>query len=83
MAAAKLILDTIHLSLPALSIDQNIYILRNIRDHNIVVACLLVGTYSNILATTVAMQLLFSFHFICFDLLVGIGGRVPSSNADI
>lgn len=29
------------------------------------------------------MQLLSSFHAICFGLMVGIGGGVPSSNADI
>lgn len=83
MAAAKLMLDAIHPSLPIPSTDQNTYILGNIRGHDIVVACLPAGAYGTISAATVAMQLLSSFHSIRFGLLVGIGGGVPSSNADI
>ena len=41
------------------------------------------GAYGNISAATVGMQLLSSFHSIRFGLMVGIGGGVPSSNADI
>lgn len=40
MAAAKLMLDSIHPSLPRPPTDQNTYILGNIGDHNIVIACL-------------------------------------------
>ncbi|KAJ5356070.1 hypothetical protein N7517_010679 [Penicillium concentricum] len=70
MAAAKLMLDAIHPSLPRPPTDQNTYILGNIRDHNIVITCLLSG-------------LLSSFYSIRFGLMVGIGGGVPSSSADI
>ena len=83
MAAAKLMLDAIHPNLPIPSTDQNTYILGNIGERNIVIACLPSGAYGNISAATVAMQLLSSFHFICFGFMVGIGGGVPSSNADI
>lgn len=83
MAAAKLMLDAIHPSLPLPSTDQNTYILGNIGEHNIVIACLPSGAYGTISAATVAMQLLFSFHSIRFGLMVGIGGGVPSSHADI
>ncbi|KAJ5642325.1 hypothetical protein N7490_006325 [Penicillium lividum] len=83
MAAAKLMLDTIHPSLPSLSTDQNNYILGHIGEHNIVIACLPGGAYGTVSAATVAMQLLSSFHSIRFGLMVGIGGGVPSSNADI
>jgi hypothetical protein len=83
MAAAKLMLDAIHPNLPIPSTDQNTYILGNIGEHNIVIACLPSGAYGNISAATVAMQLLSSFHFIRFGFMVGIGGGVPSSNADI
>jgi nucleoside phosphorylase len=76
-------LDAIHTSLPRPPIDQNTYILGNIGDHNIVVTYLPSGVYSNISAITVAMQLLSSFRSIRFGLIVGIGGGVPSSNADI
>lgn len=83
MAAAKLMLDAIHPSLPQPSADNNTYVLGNIGHHNIVIACLPSGAYGNISAATVAMQLLSSFHSIKFGLMVGIGGGVPSSNADI
>ncbi|KAJ6006071.1 hypothetical protein N7451_004015 [Penicillium sp. IBT 35674x] len=83
MAAAKLMLDTIHPRLPSPSTDQNNYILGNIEEHNIVIACLPGGTYGVVPAATVAMQLLSTFNSIRFGLLVGIGGGVPSSNIDI
>lgn len=82
-AAATLMLDTIHPSLPNPSIDQNNYILGNIEEHNIVIACLPGGAYGVVSAATVAMQLRSSFHSIRFGLLVGIGGGIPSSNIDI
>ncbi|QKX55328.1 uncharacterized protein TRUGW13939_02420 [Talaromyces rugulosus] len=83
MAAAKLMLDVIYLTLSILLIDQNTYILGNIGDYNIVVMCLLAGVYSIISAVIIVIQLLSSFYSIYFGLLVGIGGRVPSSNIDI
>ncbi|KAJ5134838.1 hypothetical protein N7526_006203 [Penicillium atrosanguineum] len=83
MAAAKLMLDAIHPSLPRPGTDHNTYIFGSIGKHNIVIACLPSGAYSNISAATVAMQLLSSFHSIQFGLMVGIGGGVPSSNVDI
>jgi hypothetical protein len=55
MAAAKLMLDAIYPSLPRPPTDQNTYILGNIGEHNIVIACLPSGVYSNISAATVAM----------------------------
>lgn len=48
-------LDTIHLGLPYLPIDQNVYILGNIRDQNIAITSLLSGTKGNILAARVAI----------------------------
>ncbi|KAJ5810239.1 uncharacterized protein N7503_002457 [Penicillium pulvis] len=83
MAAAKLMLDAIHPNLPRPSTDQNTYILGNIDKHNIVIACLPSGAYGTVSAAVVATQLLSSFRSIRFGLMVGIGGGVPSSNADI
>ncbi|KAJ6011039.1 hypothetical protein N7451_002451 [Penicillium sp. IBT 35674x] len=83
MAAARLMLDSIHPSLPRPSADNNTYVLGNIGNHNIVIACLPSGAYGTISAATVAMQLLSSFRSIRFGLMVGIGGGVPSSSADI
>lgn len=82
-AAAKLMLDEIHTPLPRLPMDQNTYILGSIGEHNVVIACLPSGAYGNTSATSVAMQLLSSFHAVRIGLMVGIGGGVPSSTADI
>ena len=82
-AAAKLMLDEIHPPLPRRSRDQNTYILGSIGGHNIVIASLPSGAYSHTSATTVGMQLLSSFRAIRIGLMVGIGGGVPNSNADI
>ncbi|KAJ5195473.1 uncharacterized protein N7498_008911 [Penicillium cinerascens] len=72
-----------HMAIIRPSTDNNTYILGNIGEHNIVIAYLLGGAYGIVLAATVAMHLLSSFHSIRFGLMVGIGGGVPSSNADI
>ncbi|KAH1419519.1 hypothetical protein KXX32_008710, partial [Aspergillus fumigatus] len=82
-AAAKLMLDKIHPPLPRLPMDQNTYIFGSIGEHNIVIATLPTGVYGNTSAATVGMQLLSSFHAIRFVFMVGIGGGVPSSHADI
>ncbi|KAJ5389767.1 uncharacterized protein N7496_000835 [Penicillium cataractarum] len=82
-AAAKLMLNEIHPPLPRLPMDQNSYILGSIGEHNIVIASLPTGAYGTTSAATVGMQLLSSFHTIRFGFMVGIGGGVPSSNADI
>lgn len=82
-AAAKLMLDELHPPLPRLPNDQNTYILGKIGEQNIVIASLPSGAYGNTSATTVGMQLLSSFKSICVGLMVGIGGGVPSRNADI
>ncbi|KAJ5904683.1 uncharacterized protein N7473_001599 [Penicillium subrubescens] len=82
-AAAKLMLDKIHPPLPRLPMDQNTYIFGSIGEHNIVIASLPTGACGTTSAATVGMQLLSSFHAIRFGFMVGIGGGVPSSNADI
>src|ERR1700722_13678740 len=83
MAAAKAMLDEIHPDLPTSSNDQNTYVLARIRAHNVVVACLPSGVYGMISAATVANQMLFTFRSIRFGLMVGIGGGVPTKEADI
>lgn len=83
MVAAKAMLDEVHDDLPASSSDHNTYVLGNIKEHNIVIACLPIGDNGLVSANTVAMHLLSSFPSIHFGLLVGIGGGVPSSLTDI
>jgi nucleoside phosphorylase len=81
MAAAKVMLDVVHASLPIHPNDHNTYTLGRIRDHNVVIACL--PLYGTTPAATVASQMLSSFPSVRFRLMVGIGGGVPSKNADI
>ncbi|OJD15801.1 hypothetical protein AJ78_03981 [Emergomyces pasteurianus Ep9510] len=85
MAAAKATLDHIHADLPAdLSLnDSNAYVLGSLNGHNIVVACLPFGVYGTTSAATVAAQMLASFKFIRFSLMVGIGGGVPATKEDV
>lgn len=82
-AAAKLMLDNIHPLLPRLPRDQNTYIFGSIGEHNVVIASLPTGVHGNTSAATVGMQLLSSFNAIRCGFMVGIGGGVPTSNADI
>jgi nucleoside phosphorylase len=63
--------------------DQNSYIFGSIGEHNVVITSLPTGAYGNVSAATVGIQLLSSFHAIRLGFMVGIGGGVPSSHADI
>lgn len=83
VAAAQVMLDDIHQSLPKLIIDLNAYILRNLRGHHIVVAYLPTGIYRTISATTVISHLLSTFPQVQYALMVGIRGNIPSSSNDI
>lgn len=82
MAAAHAMLDEIHRNLPAKANDTNAYILGNIRQHNIAVACLPMHQYGTINAAVVASNLVRSFPSIRVTLMVGIGGGAPR-NTDI
>ncbi|KAL2865254.1 nucleoside phosphorylase domain-containing protein [Aspergillus lucknowensis] len=63
--------------------DTNIYTLGRISEHNIVIACLLAGQVGTNSAAAAAFQMKSSFPSIQFCLMVGIGGGVPSEEADI
>jgi nucleoside phosphorylase len=85
LAAAQEMLDEEHHDLerdPASS-DDNLYALGSINGHNIVIVCLPAGRIGNNPAAVVATQLRASFKAIRFGLIVGIGGGVPSAEADI
>ncbi len=83
MAAAKAMLDDIHTDVPIHPIDHNTYTLGRIGVHNIVIACLPSGVYGTTSAATVATHMMSTFRSIRFGLMVGIGGGVPSREADI
>ncbi|KAK2666288.1 Nucleoside phosphorylase superfamily [Fusarium oxysporum f. sp. vasinfectum] len=78
MAAACAMLDEIHETLPTHADDSNAYILGNIKQHNVVVACLPEGRYGLNNAANVLTHLVRTFPSIRAGLMVGIGGGVPS-----
>jgi nucleoside phosphorylase len=63
--------------------DENLYALGSIGGHNVVIVCLPAGRIGNNPAAVVATQLRATFQAIRFGLLVGIGGGVPSAEADV
>jgi nucleoside phosphorylase len=80
-AAAELMLDEKHQNSPKDVTDTNVYLLGRIGEHNVVIVCLpQMGTNS---AAAVASQIRSRFISIQFVLMVGIGGGVPSAQADI
>jgi len=83
MAAATAMLDDVHTDSPNQLNDHNTYTLGRIGVHNIVLACLHSGVYGTTSAAAMATQMLSSFGSIRFGLMVGIGGGVPSEEADV
>jgi nucleoside phosphorylase len=83
LAAAQLMLDEEHQRLGRDSNDTNVYTLGRIGEHNVVLACLPAGQTGTNSAAAVAMQMKAAFPSIRFGLMVGIGGGVPSKEADI
>ncbi|OCL09317.1 purine and uridine phosphorylase [Glonium stellatum] len=64
---------------PRLSInDSNTYTCGRIEEHNVVMACLPLGSYGLTSAASAAKDMLRSFPSIRFGLMVGIGGGVPT-----
>jgi nucleoside phosphorylase len=85
LAAAQEMLDEEHheLELDPADNDDNLYALGSIGGHNVAIVCLPAGRIGNNPAAVVATQLRATFKAIRFGLLVGIGGGVPSAEADI
>ncbi|KAF2182636.1 hypothetical protein K469DRAFT_669646 [Zopfia rhizophila CBS 207.26] len=63
--------------------DENLYALGSIGGHNVAIVCLPAGRIGNNPAAAVATQMRATFKGIRFGLMVGIGGGVPSAEADI
>ncbi|KAI9853698.1 MAG: hypothetical protein M1813_001837 [Trichoglossum hirsutum] len=82
-AAAALMLDEKHQDPPKHATDTNVYLLGRISGHNVVIACLPFGQVGTNSAAAVASQMRLRFVSIEFVLMVGIGGGVPSTQADI
>ena len=82
-AAAVALLDVVHRELPQPSLDDNIYTLGRIGDHNVAIACLPAGITGVTSAARVAEQMRHTFPSLRFNLMVGVGGGVPSADNDI
>ncbi len=83
LTAAQMMLDEEHPDLPSNGDDTNTYCLGRIGEHNVVLVCLPAGIIGIASATSVATQIKASFPAIRLRLLVGIGGGVPTEQADI
>jgi nucleoside phosphorylase len=83
LAAAKRMLDDKDEKLHCGANHTNIYTLGRIGKHNVVITCLPKGQPGTDTAAAVAVQMKFAFTSIRFCLMVGIGGGVPSKEADI
>lgn len=83
LAAAQEMLDEEHEDLPQSNDDTNIYTFGCVGEHNVVLACLPVGQLGTNSAAAVAMHMKSSFESLRFGLMVGIGGGVPSAEADV
>ena len=78
MAAAKAMLDDIHLSHSQPLTNNNAYTLSKLCGHNVVIACLPSGIYGVNSAARVLAQMLPTFPLLRFGLMVGIRGGVPN-----
>jgi len=83
LAAARLMLDEEHQHLGRDPNDTNLYTLGRVGEHNVVITCLPAGQTGTNSTAAVAMQMRSAFPSIRFGLMVGIGGGVPSDEADI
>ncbi|KAE8549488.1 hypothetical protein EYB25_008010 [Talaromyces marneffei] len=83
MAAAQVLLDEVHADLVAPPRDSNSYALGRIGEHNVVIAGLPSGGYGIASTAAAACNLQRTFPEIQLGLLVGVGGGIPSRNADI
>jgi nucleoside phosphorylase len=85
LAAAQEMLDEEHhdLERDLDDNDENLYALGSIGGHNVAIVCLPAGQIGNNPAATVATQMRATFKKIRFGLMVGIGGGVPSAEADV
>jgi nucleoside phosphorylase len=85
LAAAQEMLDEEHRDLERdlADNDENLYALGSIGGHNVAIVCLPAGRIGNNPAAAVATQMRATFKKIRFGLMVGIGGGVPSAEADV
>ncbi|CAN9202124.1 unnamed protein product [Alternaria alternata] len=83
LAAAQEMLDEEHDTPRYDAHDTNLYSCGRVGEHNVVIACLPEGQTGTSSAAAVAAQMKSTFSSTRFGLMVGIGGGVPSEEADV
>jgi nucleoside phosphorylase len=83
LAAAQEMLDEEHDTPRCDAHDTNLYTCGRVGEHNVVIACLPEGQTGTNSAAAVAVQMKSTFSSTRFGLMVGIGGGVPSEEADV
>jgi nucleoside phosphorylase len=83
LAVAQEMLDEEHDTPQYDAHDTNLYTCGRIGEHNVVIACLPEGQTGTNSAAAVAVQMKSTFSSTRFGLMVGIGGGVPSEEADV
>ena len=79
MAAARAMLDEEHGPMPSQDAqDRNNYVLGQVHNHNVVIACLPAGVDGTNAAAIVAANMLRTFKGLRFGLMAGIGGGIPN-----
>jgi nucleoside phosphorylase len=72
-----------HNTSPYDAYNTNLYTCGRVSKHNVVIACLPEGQMGTNLAAAVAVQIKSTFLSTQFSLIVGIGGSMPSEEADV
>ncbi|KAG9196777.1 hypothetical protein G6514_004687, partial [Epicoccum nigrum] len=83
LAAAEELLDEEYETPEYDARDTNSYTCGRVGEHNVVIACLPEGRIGTNSAAAVAVQMKSTFTSTRFGLMVGIGGGVPSEEADV
>ncbi|KAI9666578.1 MAG: hypothetical protein M1821_004514 [Bathelium mastoideum] len=81
LEAARAMLDEEHNTPQVL--DGNVYTFGRIHGHNVVIGCLPSGQYGTNSAAVVATRMARTFRSLRSRFMVGIGGGVPSAEADV
>ncbi|KAL2859901.1 WD40-repeat-containing domain protein [Aspergillus lucknowensis] len=83
LSAARFMLDEEHKRPPEVPLDPNRYLVGRMSGHNVVLASLPAGYQGTTPAAAVASNMARTFPSIALRLMLGIGGGIPSSHADV
>src|ERR1700760_1969516 len=83
LKAAKRMLDEEHGDILLDLHDENLYTLDRVGNHNVVLVCLPAGRIGTNQAASVVSQMRITFPCLRYASMIGIGGGVPGTAADI